>query len=626
MKFDIDGDSVDASVKQRLRARLAKAQSRLPLLKHRSYREWAQLYDTISPTDRDMIGKHLAALSHAPLISVVMPVYNTPDALLREAFDCVRAQLYPNWELCVADDASTLPTVQSTLQNYAALDSRIKITRRETNGNISLASNSALELSSGEFVALMDHDDILPEHALYEVVALLNEHPDADVIYSDEDKVSDDGKRMLPYFKTDWNPELFLGHNMISHLGVYRRTLLEMIGGFRHGFEGSQDYDLALRATAATTAARIHHIPAVLYHWRQSKGARSFSESQLDRCIAAARRAKRDFLAARKERAVVVQNPSIPFWEEIRRTVPDPAPLVTIVVLAKNQAKPLKRCVDGLLNRTNYPNFEIIIIDGNSPDAKMRALLDLYRRDDRVQIIPYEGEFNYSDMNNKAVASARGDIIALVSSDIDIKEPDWLAEMVSLAALPENGVVGGKLLHPNGRIQHGGVILGLRGVVGHAFANTKGHEKGYFGRLVMASNISAVTAACLVVRKSVFEEVGGLNAIDLAAALSDVDLCLKAMSKGYRNVWTPRALFLYHESNSADQAASGQAPARFDRENAYMRRVWGELLDNDPYFNPNLSLRSHDYDLAFPPRRVKPWVRFAADSKLELRSPDDATT
>ena len=492
-------------------------------------------------------------------------------------------------------------------------DRRIKWARRESNGNISAASNSALALATGEFVALMDHDDVLPAHALYEVAVELNAHPDADLIYSDEDKIDDHGRRHSPYFKTDWNPELLLSQNMVCHLGVYRRSLIEKVGGFRPGYEGSQDYDLALRAATATRADKIKHIPAVLYRWRD--GESRFSERQLERCIDSARRAKRDYFVARKEAAEVEENPLLPNYDRVRHPLPARPPLVSLIVPTRNRHDLLGPCIEGLLNRTTYQLIEIIIIDHQSDDSDTLALLKRLSMDERVRILRYEGPFNYSDMNNKAVAQARGEIIGLINNDVDVIEPSWLSEMVSLAVLPENGAIGAKLLYANERVQHGGVVLGWG--PDHAHTNAERSDAGYFGRLALISNVSAVTGACLILRKSLFEEVGGLNATDLMVAYNDVDLCLKIRARGYRNVWTPFALLYHREFASRGNDAAPDKIDRANRELDYLRKRWGAALEVDPYFNVNLWLQNPSFVLAFPPRRVKPWRAAAIRAEQE---------
>jgi glycosyltransferase involved in cell wall biosynthesis len=576
------------------------------------YASWIEKYDKLTKVDRAAIRKHIASLGYHPKISVVMPAYETNEKWFVDAIESVRAQLYENWELCVADDASPSNHVVQILNRYAARDSRIKWMRRAENGHNSAATNSALDLASGEFVALMDHDDILPEHALYEVIVELNDHPDADLIYSDEDKIDEHGKRFGAYFKTDWNPELFLCHNLFSHLGVYRRSLIEKIGRLREGFEGSQDYDLALRVSRETISSRIRHIPAILYHWLSTMEANSFSQRQLEKCIDAGRRAKSEHLRALGDDAFVEACPTLDNGDRIRRTIPEPAPLVSLIVPTKNVAHLLQPCLDGLLHRTDYANFEIIIIDHESDEPETIALLQKAARDPRVRVMPYKGEFNYSDMNNKAAALARGELIGLVNNDIDVIAPDWLTEMVSLAVRRENGAIGAKLLYPDGRIQHAGVIVGLGGGAGHIFAKAGGDKHGYFGSLQLASNFSAVTGACLIVKKSIFEEVGGLNAADLKVAFNDVDLCLKIAARGYLNVWTPYALLYHHESPS--RGLDHEDPVkneRYQREVAYIRDKWGEMMDRDPFFNPNFSLLSPYCELAAPPRRIRPWIKWA---------------
>jgi GT2 family glycosyltransferase len=580
------------------------------------YQKWIKLYDTLSDRDRASIREHIATLDYRPLISIVMPAYDTQDERFRETIRSVQSQLYPNWELCVADDASPSPSVSATLQEFSATDKRIKWVRRATNGHISEASNSALALASGEFIALLDHDDLLPERALYEVAVELNRHLDADIIYSDEDRIGRDNLRHAPYFKPDWNPELFLGHNLISHLGVYRAALIEKIGGFRSGYEGSQDYDLALRAVNASSADRIRHIPTVLYHWRDDTNEKSFSESQFERCVDAGRRAKKDYFAARGEAAEIMPNPSMRHWDRIKRPVPTPAPLVSIVIPTRNRADLLAACVEGILHKTDYTAIEVIIIDHQSDDPRAVALLEQLKQEPRVRVLRYEGAFNYSDMNNKAVAEARGELLCLMNNDVAVIHPDWLSEMVSLAMLPDNGVVGAKLLYPNGRVQHAGVVCGVPWGMDHVQTHAPSGETGYFGRLALTTNVSAVTGACLIVRKELFDAVGGLDAIDLPIAYNDVDLCLKIRAKGYRNVWTPFATLYHHESVSRGKDCHPAKVDRANRELDFMRRKWGLELERDPYFNPNLVLRNPTVCLAFPPRRGKSWQNVGLNGKL----------
>ncbi|WP_293900010.1 glycosyltransferase family 2 protein [Phenylobacterium sp.] len=579
-----------------------------PTLEPLGYEVWAARYDVLTAADRSAIRAHIAAMAHRPPISVVMPVYATSPKLLKAAIESVRAQLYPNWELCIADDASPGDAVWRLLSRYAARDCRIKLVRRPVNGHICAATNSALELARGDFVALMDHDDLLPRRALYEVAAVLDRHPDADIVYSDEDKIDGRGLRFEPYFKTDWNYDLLLGQNMVSHLGVYRRSLVEAVGGLRVGFEGSQDYDLTLRIAERTTRDRIHHIPWVLYHWRQQAGTASFSESQMARCADAARRAVEEHLDRTGQPGCEVTNlPGMPGWVRVRRPIPAPAPLVSIVVPTRDRAELLGACADGVLHRTDYAPLELLIVDNGSVEPETHALFAELRKDPRVRILAAPGPFNFSALNNRAAAQARGEVLVLLNNDVSLERSDWLTELVSHAVRPRVGAVGAKLDYPDGTVQHAGVAIGVGGVAAHFGPGAGAADRGYFGHLAMIRDVSAVTAACLALRKSVFDEVGGLDAEGLAVAFNDVDLCLKIRAAGYDIVWTPFAELTHHESASRGSDLAPGALARFNAEVAAMRARWGDVLDSDPFYGPNFDRQHTDFRLAYPPARKPPW-------------------
>jgi GT2 family glycosyltransferase len=576
-----------------------------------SYAAWIKKFDRLKRRDRRAIKQHIARLSYHPKISVVMTVRQPNKRWLAKTIESLHAQLYNNWELCIAVVASPTDGATKSLKKHAA-DPRIKWEPLDQNGDSAVATNSALELASGEFVALIEYNDSLAEHALYEAIVELNDHPDADIIYSDEDCIDDKGLRSNPNFKTDWNPELFLSQNMLDHLAVYRKTLIDKIGGFRTGFEGAQNYDLALRASRVTTPARIRHIPAILYHRRLANG-----DSHLQENVEAARRARTQHLLAIGDGSTLEPHPMTKLYDRVRRPVPAVAPLVSLIVPTRNAAYLMRPCLEGILHRTNYKNFEIIIIDHESDEPETIELLREASLDSRVRIMRYEGEFNYSDMNNKAVALARGELIGLINNDIEVIESDWLTEMVSLAVRPENGAIGAKLLYPDGSVQHAGVVVGLGGGAGHTFAKAPRDEPGYFWRLQLPSNMSAVTAACLLVKKSIFEEVGGLNATELKIAFNDVDLCLKIAARGYLNVWTPYALLTHHESPS--RGFDHDDPVKHERnqrEVSYICEMWGETLKRDPFYNVNLSIFSSIYELATPPRRTPPWNRQATADSL----------
>jgi O-antigen biosynthesis protein len=571
------------------------------------YRSWIDAFDHLDEDDRHAITAQIAQWSDPPLISVLMPVYNPDPRHLREAIASVREQLYPHWELCIADDASTDLAVAAALEKACAAESRIKLVRRRENGHISVATNSALELATGGFIALVDHDDLLPPHALYEVAAVLVAHPDADIVFSDEDQIDDTGRRSMPYFKPGWNPELMLGHNLISHFAAYRSKLVRRAGGFRIGLEGSQDYDVALRVLAQSAPERIHHIPAVLYHWRRNSRSRSFSETQLERCIAAARRALRDYLNDIGIDAVVAAAPALPQSSRIIYTIPDPAPMVSVIIRTGDRASLLKRCIDGILHRTDYTALEVIVIDNDSKAPDALALLQHLSGEPRIRVLRRAGSCNEAALSNFGVAEAQGTLVLLLNDNIDVIGPGWLHEMVSHAIRPEIGAVGAKLLYPDGRVQHAGITVGGPGVAGHPFRFCDGDAPGYCGHLQLVRNVTVVTAACLMVRRATFLKVGGLNETELGAAFNDVDFCLRLAESGLLNVWTPHAELYHDEPTPRGPGRSAKMQARFEQEIAYMRRRWGSVLETDPFWNPNLSLDDQHCALAFPPRRTKPW-------------------
>jgi O-antigen biosynthesis protein len=571
------------------------------------YHNWVIRYDTISDDDRGSIAAAIARIADPPLISVVMPVYETPERYLRAAIESVRRQLYPHWELCIADDASPSPHVRRVLDRYRTRDCRIKVCYRAENGHIAAASNSALALAEGTFVAFLDHDDVLPEHALYMVAATLSERPDLDLIFSDEDKIDERGRRFGPYFKSDWNPDLMLAQNAFSHLGIYRRSLVEALGGFRLGYEGSQDYDLVLRASARTTPERIAHIPHILYHWRAIRGSAAADIAAKGYAVINARRAVGDHLAQRVAATVGVSESAI--FQRIRYELPIPAPGVSLIVPTRDRVDLLRRCVDGLLHETEYDTLEVVIVDNDSAEPQTRAYFGSLAADPRVRLLAYPGQFNYAAINNFAVAQARHPVIGLLNNDISVIHRDWLREMVSHAVRHEIGAVGAKLYYPNDTIQHAGTVLGIGGVAGHAFRYFARGDAGNFSHLLVVQNRSAVTAACMVLRRDVFEEVGGFDAANLPIAFNDVDLCLRIRERGYRVLWTPDAELYHWESASRGEDLDPEKAARFHREIAYMQARWGSSIGRDPYYNPNLTLDAEDFGLAFPPRRAYPWRR-----------------
>ena len=589
-------------LKARLLRRRAAPEGWLKAVLADPYAQWIERHDTITADRRLAMANEIADWSACQVISVVMPVYNPPIPLLREAIDSVLAQAYPHWDLCVADDASTDPKVREALAQYSQRDTRIRVVYRPENGHIVEASNSALAIATGEFVALLDQDDLLPEHALFEVAKTLRNHPDAGVIYTDEDKISESGLRFDPYFKSDYNYELLLGQNMLSHLGIYRRSLLQQIGGFKAGMEGSQDHDLALRCIERLRPAQVIHIPKVLYHWRARSGSTAASVDQKPYALTAGLRAINGHLARTLPGATAQAHPEAKNYYRVVFPLPDPVPGVSIIIPTRNGYPLLHLCLTTLLEKTRYPNFEVVVVDNGSDEPALLDYLEGLEQAGTIVVLRDDGPFNFSALNNRAVARCTREYVLLLNNDIEIIEPDWLTEMVSAAARPGVGAVGARLWYPNKTLQHAGVIVGLGGVAGHAHLGLRPGNPGYLGRAVLLQSFTAVTAACLLVKRAIFEEVGGLDEKNLPVAFNDVDFCLKLVQAGYRNVWTPHAQLIHHESASRGSDLAPDKRERFVSEVQFMEQKWGDRLFHDPAFNVNLSLSNPNFVLGDAPR------------------------
>lgn len=559
------------------------------------YHDWIAREERSGTKERAEIRRRAEKLSPRPLISIIMPTYNTPIALLREAIDSVLAQAYDHWELCIADDGSSHPEVLEALAAYAEADQRIKVVYREEQGGISRASNSALEIATGKWVAMLDHDDLLAPQALLRVAETIKTKPRSQVIYSDEDKITESGHRYGVYFKPDFSLELFRSQNYLNHLTVHRTENVRTVGGWRTGFEGSQDYDLTLRIIERIPASAICHIADVLYHWRVVAGSTALALSEKSYAYTAGLRALNDHINRLKLAAVAEEAPGVPFYR-LRFFPPRPAPLVSIIIPTRDKVDLLRMSVGSILDKTSYEPFEILVIDNGSVEEETLAYFAELAESPRVRVIPYPHPFNYAAINNLGAREARGDILALLNNDIEVITSDWLTEMVSFAAQDEVGCVGAKLYYSNRTIQHAGVILGIGGVAGHSHKYFPPHEAGYFGRLKVVQNFSAVTGACLVVRKSVYFEVNGLDEA-LTVAFNDVDFCLKVRDAGYRNVWTPFAELCHHESLSRGYEVTRERRKRFRSEIAFMKEKWGGALQSDPFYSPHLTLDSEDFSI-----------------------------
>jgi len=573
-----------------------------------TYEDWRDTFFAMTDEVRARIRSHIARMPARPTFSVVMPTYETPPELLSKAVESVRNQLYESWELCIADDGSKNEATRALLKRYSAEDPRIKVTFRETNGHISAASNSALELATGEWVALLDHDDELTEDALYWMAASLEADPDADILYSDEDKIDEEGKLSDPYFKPDWSPELFLSQNMINHLGVYRRSLVEEAGRFREGFEGSQDYDLALRVLERTTPERVRHVPAVLYHWRTVAGSVALATGEKTYPYERARAAIAEHLKRTGVKAEVVAGRD-GLSHRVRPALPARKPHVTVIVPTRDRLDMMRMVVTGLLENTDYPAWDLIIVDNGSVKQETLDYFAEIQKDERIAVLRDDAPFNFSRLNNKAAAKVKGPLVLLLNNDIEPIEPGWLEEMVRQLQRPGVGAVGAKLYYPNDTVQHVGVTTGIGGVAGHFDKHLPREAPGYFNRAQLVHNVTAATAACLLTTKKIYKQVGGMNETQLKVAFNDVDFCLKIRAAGHRIVLTPFAELYHHESVSRGLEDTAEKRERFRSEMLWMRGKWGDALDADPYFNPNLSLDQETPSLAVPPRVEKPWER-----------------
>ncbi|MEF3082524.1 glycosyltransferase family 2 protein [Luteimonas sp. SMYT11W] len=567
------------------------------------YQTWLDLYDQHSPRAMGLARAKAEALlgDGAVKFSVLMPVYNTPEKWLRKAIDSVLNQAYPSWELCIANDASPAPHVRRVLDEYARRDPRIKVTHRSQNGHISASSNTAADAATGEWMVLLDHDDELHSLALLELAEGIGRNPRWRVVYTDEDKVDGEGRRYDPYMKSDWNYDLFLSHNCISHLGAYHATLFRDIGGFRVGLEGSQDWDLALRAIERIDHHQVGHIPKVLYHWRAIEGSTALAPQEKDYAHDAGLRAVQEHLDRLAEGAVAKGIPGLRGNYRVVYPVPAPAPLVSIIIPTRDGVDLLRACIESVFEHTTYPNFEIVVMDNQSGDEATLAYFQELTGAGSARVIRYDEPFNYARINNAAVPAARGDVLCFLNNDITVITPGWLEEMVGHACRSNVGAVGAMLYYPNNTIQHAGVMVGVHGVAAHVYS---GHGRGYpghMGRARLTQTLSAVTAACLVVQREKFVLIDGFDTA-LKVAFNDVDLCLRLDQRGLRNVWTPFAELHHHESASRGLEDSPEKLARFHGEVKFMVERWGDRLRVDPYYSPNFTLDEEPCQLAFPPR------------------------
>lgn len=562
------------------------------------YNEWLNLYSQSTDEIRKKVTQDIKKMIYLPLISVVIPVYNADIHFLKKAIKSIKEQVYTNWEICIADDASSDKSLLKYLKSLTKHTS-IKVKFRKENGHISEATNSALELAEGEFIAFMDQDDELSVDALFEVVKALNKKPELNLIYSDEDKINEEEKRFDPHFKSDWNRMLFYSQNYISHLTVVRKKIADKIGGLRKGYEGSQDYDFLLRYIEQIEENTIYHIPKVLYHWRAIEGSTALSIEGKSYAVEAGRKALSDHIHRTYLVASVDLTCSV--YYKVNFPIAEPPPLVSIIIPFKDKVELLQECLSSIFQKSSYEHFEILLIDNNSSEKNTLEYLKSLVNNPIIRQFKYSDEFNYSAINNFASRQAKGDILLLLNNDISIISENWLEEMISYFSLKDVAVVGAKLLFDDDTIQHAGIILGIGGVAGHPHKFQKSEANGYMNRAKLTQNLSAVTAACMAIRKNVFMEVNGLDE-KLKVAFNDVDLCMRIREKGYMIVFTPFAQMYHYESKSRGDDNAEDKIVRFKSEIRFMKKRWGEKLFNDPYYNNNLSIKDEQFQLAFPPR------------------------
>ena len=561
-------------------AKRGLASKRRFLIDPEAYQTWIRTHEA-QVWNRGVVARELQNFSYAPKISIVMPVYNTREEHLQRALESVRGQYYDNWELCICDDASKAAHIRPLLEDWGRMDSRIRVAFGECNVGISAASNQAIKLATGEFIGFLDHDDELSPAALYEVVKLLQDHPEADVIYSDEDKLETNGQRGDPFFKPDWSPEYLYSLNYVCHFGVYRKQSVEAVDGLRTEFNGSQDYDLLLRIAEGTQ--KIFHIPEVLYHWRKSLGSTALAAQAKSYSTFAGQKAIAEHLQRLGVTAEVTDGDG-PNRYRVRPALKG-EPLVSVIIPTRDGVEVLERCIRSIEKRTDYPKYEILIVDnGSCKPETMNFFVTL-----RHRVVRLDELFNFSRLNNFGAQQARGDFLLLLNNDTEVISPGWMRAMLELCHLPGVGIAGAKLYYPDRTIQHAGVVLGIKGVAGHSHKYFPARNRGYFDSLTCIRNYSAVTAACMLVRRDAFEAVGGFDE-ELKVAFNDVDFCIRVREKGYRIAWTPYAELYHHES----------ATRGFDldpREIEFMKRRWKNELVNDPYYNRNLTLDDENFSL-----------------------------
>lgn len=549
----------------------------------------------VMPTPQELNRQREETWKEKPLFSIVVPLYKTPVKYLEQLVKSVRAQTYDNWELCLSDGSGELSPLANYLDRLAQKDKRIKVVRHETPLRISANTNAAIGIARGEFLVFADHDDLLTEDALYECAKALERQPDTDLIYSDEDKVSMNGRRYFePHFKSDYNPDLLCSMNYFCHLVVVRRLLTEQTGLLREEFDGAQDYDFVLRCVEHTD--RIVHIPRVLYHWRAHENSTAENPQSKWYAFEAGLRAIEAHYDRRKLPAQVEFGEYPGLYKTVWKWKEQP--LVSILIPNKDHTQDLDKCIQSIEQKSEYRNYEFIIIENNSEDEETFAYYKkLEAENEKAHVVYWDGGFNFSAINNFGAEHAKGEYLLLLNNDTEIIHPDCLWQLLGYCMREDVGAVGARLYYEDGSIQHAGVVLGFGGIAGHTFIGFPHDANGYFSRIICAQDYSAVTAACMMTKKSVYEQVGGLTE-ELVVAFNDIDYCMKVRALGKLVVYNPYAQLYHYESKSRGLEDSPEKQERYYREMKYFVTKWKECLDKgDPYYNPNLTLAKADFSL-----------------------------
>lgn len=556
-----------------------------------SYGRWIKRH---LPSAKTLAEQKKEVFAVSPKISIVVPLYRTPEKYLKELIESVRAQTYGNWELCLSDGSGADSPLAGTLARWVAKEPRIRVIHNPAQLHIAENTNEAIKAASGDYIAFADHDDLLTPDALYEFVKMINKHPDLELVYSDEDKVAPGNRYIQPHMKPDFNPDLLCTVNYISHFTMVKRTLIDRVGMLRPEYDGAQDYDFILRC--AEVAEGIYHVPRILYHWRFFEGSTAENPESKRYAFEAGQRA----IQAHYGRMNIPAEVSFGEYLGLYRTryLWEEKPLISIMIPNKDHIEDLKVCISAIEEKSTYRNYEFIIIENNSADPEtFRYYKELEASNDKVKVVYYEGEFNYSAINNFGARYAQGEYLLLLNNDTEIINEDCLEELLGYCMRPDVGAVGARLFYEDDTIQHAGVIVGFGGIAGHAFIQQKRGFSGYCHRIICAQDYSAVTAACMMVKKSVFDRVGGLSE-ELKVAFNDVDFCMKIRQAGYLIVYNPYAQLYHYESKSRGMEDTPEKVYRFNQEIKTFEEKWPEILrDGDPYYSPNLTLDSQDFSL-----------------------------